>query len=460
MGLKEKLAEKKKQFEIQWKKLNKKKVFGSLGVVMALSAVVIYLALNPDTVSGISTKTSPSKELSSFPVPELKERYGFVYNYFDVSEGTIEKNEFLSVILDRYGVGAAQVDVLAKKLRQLPNRPTLRVGRDYTVLSDPETKEAEYFIYEPNAYRFFVYDLRDTMRVYEVEKEVEKKVVTNSGVIESSLWNAIVGNDMSFAIASKMEDALQWSVDFHHVQKGDRFRLYFEEDWIEGERVGVGKLIGAHYQADGNDYYAIRFKNDNYDGFFDPEGRPMKKAFLKSPVKYARISSAYNLRRFHPILKRTKPHYGTDYAAPRGTPILAVANGYIERIGRTRGNGNFIKIKHDKVYATQYLHMNGFAKGMKKGTRVTQGQTIGYVGSTGLATGPHVCFRFWKNGKQVDHRRQNLPPPDPIPESDMEQFGNIKDEIMGILQGLEFRNKPKEEEVLDTLQTTPNNRPL
>ncbi len=428
--------------------LNRKTFTGCL-VGMLFVASIVYSSVRKTSPSQY-LKATPTKinasieKIGAFHLPPLKEKYGLILNQYETVESKVKKNDFLSVILDNHHVSASDVDILAKKEKHLEQTPYLRPGKKYTILKNRETQKVEYFAYEPNPYKYILYDLRDTMSVTEVRKKVTKKVVNSSGVIESSLWNAIVGSDdiapsMVQSIAANMEDALQWSVDFHHVQKGDKFRMIFEEDWIEGERVGVGKLIAAHFFQDGNDYYAIRFKNEKYDGFFDPEGRPMKKNFLKAPVKYARISSRFNRNRFHPVLKRRKAHLGTDFAAPTGTPIMATADGTVIKRSRTRGNGNFVKIKHDDTYSTQYLHMSKFQKGVNVGTRVKQGQTIGYVGSTGLATGPHVCYRFWKNGKQVDPKRQNLPPPEPIPASDKEEFFKEKDKWIDQLKGIQFK---------------------
>ncbi len=174
----------------------------------------------------------------------------------------------------------------------------------------------------------------------------------------------------------------------------------------------------------------IYFDNGQHKGYYDQEGRPMKSAFLKAPLKYSRISSYYNLNRLHPILKYRRPHYGTDYAAPHGTPIMAVGDGTVSQASYTSGNGNFVKIRHAGAYETQYLHMRGFAKGIRSGARVQQGQIIGYVGSTGLATGPHVCFRFWKNGQQVNHLRLNLPNPEPLPKAAMPEFIKVRDTLL------------------------------
>ncbi len=451
---------------------NRQKWLFFIGSLMI--GLICYQSANssksPVLGSHTSTKIATSQEeIGAFHRPDIKEKYGMTLNYFDVVEDKVSRNDLLSIILDKHGVSAYDVDVLAKKEKNLESTPYLIPGKKYTILKNKKTGKVEHFMYEPNAYKYIQYDLRDTMNVVEVKKEVNKKVVTSSGVIESSLWNAIVGSEdihasMVQAIAANMEDALQWSVDFHHVQKGDKFRMIFEEDWIEGERVGVGKLIAAHFFQDNNDYYAIRFKNEKYDGFFDPEGRPMKKNFLKAPVKYARISSRFNPRRFHPVLKRVKAHLGTDFAAPKGTPIMATADGIVTKRSRTRGNGNFVKIKHDETYSTQYLHMSKFQKGVTVGTRVKQGQTIGYVGSTGLATGPHVCYRFWKNGKQVDPKRQNLPPPDPLPEEDKEQFFLERDKWIGKLKGIEFKtigeeNIPTEEEIEEMEKDSSDSNP-
>ncbi len=444
----------------RWKRLHKGRVFGVLFALIGIVvATIIFLNQPKFFQESMVAGSAVQENISAFERIDVEERYGLIFNTYDVVEAKVQKNDFLGVILDKYGVSALAIDQIDKQEKELETKPYLIPNKEYTVLLDKESQKALYFIYEPTPYRYFIYDFTgETPTVREVEKEVEKKVVTSSGIIESSLWNAIVGNkelpaNLVWGIAANMEDALQWSVDFHHVQKGDRFRLIYEEDWIEGERVGVGKLIAAYFNQDNNDYYAIRFKNENFDGFFDLEGRPMRKSFLKAPVKYARISSRYNLNRYHPVLKRRKPHLGTDFAAPTGTPIMSTADGVVIKKGRTRGNGNYVKVKHDDRYATQYLHMSKFQKGVNIGTRVKQGQIIGYVGSTGLATGPHVCYRFWKDGKQVDPKLQNMPPPDPIPEKDKEQFFQERDKWSGMLDDIEYKTIEEEkiEEEKDSL---------
>ena len=350
-------------------------------------------------------------------------KYGFILNDYQVNEGIFKKNEFLSDVLMRHNVPYSTVDKLVKKAKKIFDVRKMRVGKEYMVLGPKDkNKPAQYIVYEPSAFRYIVYDLQNETEAYIINRQIDTVSKSSSGVIYSNLWNAMVDNELDYELAVKMEDALGYSIDFHHIKDNDKFKLIYDELFIEGKSVGIGQLKAAFFEHRNKKYSAYYFQDDEHKGYFDENGRAMKKAFLKAPVKYTRISSPYNLRRFHPVLRRVKAHLGTDYAAPRGTPIYAVAHGTVERSGFTRGNGNFVKIKHDKTYGSQYLHMSKIAPTARKGMKVMQGDVIGYVGSTGLATGPHVCFRFWKNGKQVDHRKENLPPPDPMSDEHLEAF--------------------------------------
>ena len=379
--------------------------------------------------------------------------FGFPEDSIDVIQGTIGQNMFLSTLLAEFGVSFKKVYDLSEKAKDVFPVTNLRSGKPYSIISTDTCFSPDYFIYQPNVYRYVKFDLRDTAHVEIVENEIDTVRQSASGIISGSLWMTMQRQGISAALIDRMEDALAWSVDFYHIQNGDRFKLVYDQLYIKGEPAGVGALHGALYESGEKKFYSIHFKSSKYDGFFDEEGRTMKKAFLKSPVRYARISSRYNLRRFHPVLKRTRPHLGTDYAAPRGTPIMAVANGTVTHVAYTKGNGNYVKIKHDKTYSTQYLHMSKFATGLKPGHKVKQGQTIGYVGSTGLATGPHVCFRFWKNGRQVNHMRENLPPPEPMDPIQLPDYYIVRDAVLSELSALQYEqlfNEP----VLDSARST------
>ncbi len=394
--------------------------------------LIISIGLLSVFISFTNSSRVDLAKLSELPVPLSNERFGFNMNDYHRSEGVIKKNQFLADLLLPHHVSYQTISEVAEAARGVFDVRNLRSGKKYMVLSRDTTAQADFFVYEPNLLRYVIYDL-NTKEVSVVEREVERRIQTSSGRITSSLWKTMMDRDLDYELAAKMEDALAWSVDFYHIQNGDQFKAYYEELFVDGQRVGVGELFAAHFYNSGNDYYAIKYASEKYDGFYDLEGRPMKKVFLKSPVKYSRISSHFNPRRFHPILKRVKPHLGTDYAAPHGTPIYAVANGVVNKASYTKGNGNYVKIRHDKNIETQYLHMSRFASGITPGVQVKQGQVIGYVGSTGLATGPHVCFRFWKDGRQVNHLRLNLPEPEPMEDAELPSYYQVRDDMVSIL---------------------------
>ncbi len=415
-------------------------------VIIALAVVLVGSLISRTEPSGdhLQAALTPleKEQLGAFPVDIPTMKYGFAIDTFSVIEQEIQPNQFLADILMKHKVDYLDIEQLVQNAKGTFDVRQLRAGKKFTILTKDTAQTADHFIYEPSVYAYYVFDLKGDLKVRKVEREITKEVSISTGEIESSLWNAMVDNGMSFELAAKMEDALQWSVDFHHLLKGDQFKLIYEQEYIEGTRVGIGQVFAAYYKNMDNEYYSIYYphKDINKEGYYDREGRPMNKGFLRAPVKYSRISSRYNLRRFHPILKRTKPHLGTDYAAPYGTPIYAVGNGVVTKASYTRGNGNFVKIKHDDTYQTQYLHMQKFANGIRPGVHVRQGQVIGYVGSTGLATGPHVCFRFWKNGRQVNHLRLKFPPPKPLPTEDLPGFFEIRDKYLAQLDNAEFIN--------------------
>jgi len=452
------------RLKIRFSQKNKKNIYLLSGVSIFSLLLMVYLLTGfQNTPQQLASNSLKDAHLSSFPVFKPNSKYGFILDTFNVSTDKIKPNQFLSQILDEHHVPYEKVDALVRGSSEIFDVRKLRAGKEFTILAKDAETPAQYFIYEPDVYKYVVYDIENaTAKI--VEREITTEIKAASGIIESSLWQTMVDNELTYDLASRLEDVFGWSIDFHHIQNGDRFKVIYEQNIIEGTPVGAGKIIGAYYKNYDNEYYGIHFENDKHSGYFDLEARPMKKNFLRSPVKYSRISSRFNLNRFHPVLKRRKAHLGTDYAAPHGTPILAVANGVVTKASRTRGNGNYVKIKHDATYQTQYLHMQKFAKGIGSGVHVKQGQVIGYVGSTGLATGPHVCFRFWKNGRQINHLRLNFPPPDPMPKEDIPRFNEEKDKIIAQLNKIEYKTKKvvvsntdenTEPAIKDTKKTTP-----
>jgi murein DD-endopeptidase MepM/ murein hydrolase activator NlpD len=248
-------------------------------------------------------------------------------------------------------------------------------------------------------------------------------------------------------LTNKFVDIFAWVVDFQRLQKGDQFKLIYEENLVDENPIGVGRILGVYFEHSGSGYYAFPFDQGDGPDYFDENGNSLRKALLKYPIEFSRISSRYSMHRFHPVVKVFRPHLGTDFAASTGTPIRSVGDGIVEEAQYKSNNGNYVKIRHNGTYTTGYLHMSKIASGIKPGTRVRQGETIGYVGSTGLATGPHLCYRFWKNGVQVDALKVELPPSQPVKEEYFQSFEKVKEEITKRLQLIPFPSTTSEVEV-------------
>lgn len=414
---------------------SKKTVLTYLGGILGALAILMLPANQEAETyksSFFALSGGTEVELGDFPVVVPTYKYGFVMEAYQVEENTVKPNQTLGTLLSGNGLGATDLQKLVDNSKGVFNvNSHFRVNTPYLLLKDRKSGEPKHLVYQPNIYEYIVFDLSGHFEVKRIEKPTEIRLASATGEITSSLWQTLTKQGISFEAAAKMEDALQWSVDFSHTQKGDVFKMIYDKKLIEGEEVGVGQVHAAYYNRQGKEHFAIWFDDSNGNkGYFDREGRAAAAGFLKAPVKYTRISSNFSPQRFHPILKRVRPHFGTDYAAPHGTPIYAVGSGVVTEAAYNDGNGRYVKIKHDKVYQTQYLHMSKFAKGIRPGVQVTQGEVIGYVGSTGLATGPHVCFRFWKNGVQVDHLKENLPSSVPLPNDVLPMFFEKRDSLL------------------------------
>lgn len=375
-------------------------------------------------------------------------KFGFALDSVYMEPIVVKKNELLGEIFTKMGFARAEILEIEEKTKNIFNPKNIQSGKNFHVIKKNECDDTPIaVVYEHDKSKYILYDFRQQVDVKIVERQVEMVTREAHGQIESSLWATMESSGIDASIIDLMEEALSSSVDFHHAKKGDAFKVIYEGKYIDGEYIGAGKLIAAQYKNDQGEFYSFLYKSKGKEGYFDAEGRPAKKAFLKSPVKFSRISSGFSMRRFHPVLKRSRPHLGTDYAAPHGTPIHSVAEGVVVAAAYTGNNGNFVKIKHNNTYETQYLHMSRFAKGIRRGTKVTQGQVIGYVGSTGLATGPHVCFRFWKNGKQVNHLTQKLPAADPMHVSELPAFYEYRDQMMVKLANVGFKVETQQKNI-------------
>jgi murein DD-endopeptidase MepM/ murein hydrolase activator NlpD len=370
--------------------------------------------------------------LSTEEIKEPKIVYGMVVeDDHVVIEDKIKRNERLGDILEQYNVPAKIIHQVSNLSRSIFDARKIAANKKYTLICGQDSlTTAKALVYEANAIDYVIFKFEDSLTVDLMKREVVTVEKTISGVIESTLSQTIEELGISNDLTNRFVDIFGWQVDFQRLQKGDKFKLIYQENQVEGVAIGIKQIDGIYFEHFGSDYYAFPFDQGEGVNFFDEQGKSMRKALLKYPIEFTRISSRYTMKRFHPVQKRWKAHLGTDFAAPVGTPIRSVGDGIVLEAQYKSNNGNYVKIKHNSTYTTQYLHMSRIASGVRAGTRIRQGETIGYVGSTGLATGPHLCYRFWKNGRQVDALRAELPPSEPVKKEKMESFEIVKKQIM------------------------------
>lgn len=387
---------------------------------MAKSALVLFLGILLMASCGSEAEKEQIAEVTEEVKPKIIEEFGYVLNDYKVIKDTIQKGESFGEILDRHHIDYPTIYRIAEAARDTFDIRRLRAGKPYTILASNDSLEkAQVFIYQPNQVEYLIVDFRDSIQTKFGRKEVKVVEKTASGIIESSLSEAIEGQNLNYILAHEMSDIYAWTIDFFHLQKGDNFKLIYEEKFINDTiPVGIGNIKAAYFVHKDKPMYAFNFVTDsskNVNDYYDENAKTLRRQFLKAPLKFSRISSRYNLnRRIKLYGNQVRAHKGTDFAANVGTPIMSTANGTVIESRYRGGNGNYVKIRHNSIYTTQYLHMK--KRAVKKGDYVKQGDVIGYVGMTGNTSGPHVCYRFWKNGKQVDPFKQKLPEADPIRE--------------------------------------------
>jgi len=382
----------------------------------------------PDTEAHVSTP-----ELKIPPQPVLPER--------EIRTGRVDPGDTITSLLGSY-FSPRQIHDLTRQSREVFPLSRICAGQPYQLCTEEDSFES--FTYDIDSEEQLI--IRKKEDEFLIKREPIPYTVETGlirGTIRTSLFEAMADAGGGPEIAIALADIFAWDIDFlRDVRKGDTFQALFEKRFREGEPAGYGKILAAEFTNRGRTFQAIRFTDgERPASYYDPEGNNLRKTFLRAPLSYSRISSGFTKRRFHPITKTWKSHPAIDYAAPSGTPIMTVGDGVISRIGYTKYNGNYIKIRHNSSYETLYLHMQRFAKGMKKGKRITQGQTIGYVGSTGLATGPHLCFRMYKHQHPVNPQKIKAPAADPVSEKLMARFKEVSSPLLARLKG----GSPQEE---------------
>lgn len=385
------------------------------------------------------------------PIPS----YIFDYDIdsYTVKRDTIKKGETFGVILDRNHVEYPLINKIAITIKDTFDVRKLRTGKPYIVLAKKDTtQKAQVFIYQHNKIEFTVIDFSDSICIQKVRKPVKLVEKTATGIITSSLSETLDAQGLSAVISNDLSDIYAWTIDFFRLQKNDKFKIVYEERYIDDSiSAGISQIKAAYFEHGNKPFYAFKFIADStkmLEDYYDEEGNVLRRQFLKAPIKFNyRISSRYNLRRRIAYYgNKIKPHKGTDFAAPIGTPIIATANGTVTESRRKGGNGKYVKVRHNGTYSTQYLHMKSQA--VKVGEVVKQGDVIGYVGMTGNTGGPHVCYRFWKNGKQVDPLKQKLPAAKPMQEKMKPIYLNTIKEMKIKLDAINFPTNSLETETL------------
>jgi len=387
---------------------------------------IIFLVLSSILIIYIAaTFIRPKKILSDETIylPEPRIEFGIVVDSFHVVNKEIQEGENLSTILSRYHIDGTSIDKLNKASDSVFDVRKIRAGNRYTVLcTNDKLQKALYFIYEPSDTSYVVFNLKDSLNVYTGQKQVKVKTQVTAGIIKGSLWGTFERLKIDPNLAISLSEIFQWTIDFYAIKEGDQFKVSYDQLYVGNKSIGLGRIHSAWFYHNGKPYFAFKFNDNGVTGYFDETGNSLKRGFLKAPLKFTRISSYFTNSRYHPILHIFRAHHGVDYAAPRGTPVHAIGNAVVTQAGFIGGGGNAIRLKHTASFETTYMHLSAFAAGIHKGVHVNQGQVIGYVGTSGLATGPHLDFRVYRSGVAIDPLKLISPPGTSVSKNNLPLF--------------------------------------
>lgn len=417
--------------------MSRKKILtGILVLTIIALAVVGYIFFQYHFIPKNNIQVKISEDSVVTKKKEIPKMYNIPIDSFRIVTGKIKRNQTLGKLLGEFNVPNGYINKLHTISRDSFDLRKIRAGNNYTAFLDKDSLATlRYFVYEHSYVDYNVLCFFDSLWAQRGKKDVKIVRKNIRGKIESSLWIAMLNAEANPLLANDLSDIYAWTIDFFGLQKGDSFAVVCDEHFIDTISIGYGRIHTSYFNHSNTDFIAIPFTQGGIESYYDPEGKSLRKAFLKAPLKFSRISSGFSHSRMHPILKIPRPHLGVDYAAPSGTPVYAIGDGKIIKAARgyNRGGGNMIKIRHNAVYSTAYLHLKGFAKGISTGKYIKQGELIGYVGSTGLSTGPHLDFRFYKNGKAINPLKVKAPPVEPIHDTNKVAFDSVKTETLKLL---------------------------
>lgn len=405
---------------------------------------VLFLAItscHPDPEQqNITFKTVEQDSIRSASVlPQFKfDAFGFRIDSLNVSDLQVRRNESLYKILTRYDFSPQEVYSITQKAKEVMNVRAFKPGQNYRVYASLDSdKHISGLVWQPNAVEYVVFNWRDSLNIYRSMKEVTIQERAVSAVITRSLYETMAAKNLSPVLTYKLSEIYAWEIDFFSLRDGDLFKMIYQNKYVDDTFYEIGEILAVEFSHQGESHFAYQFEGDGVSGFFDENGNSVQKALLKTPFRFdQRISSGFSRSRFHPVLKRRMPHYGVDYAAPYGTPVLSVGDGTVTEAGYRGANGNIIKIRHNRTYETAYLHLSGFARGIRKGVHVEQGQIIGYVGHTGRVTGTHLDYRIYRNNRPVNPSTVDLPASESIPSELMKKFKKVRDRFNTRLENI------------------------
>ncbi|MFC1786281.1 peptidoglycan DD-metalloendopeptidase family protein [Candidatus Neomarinimicrobiota bacterium] len=356
-------------------------------------------------------------------VDHFENIYGISSDSLNVEKYSIDNGQNLSDILSEHGMDYPTIDQISLKSQDIYDVRKMRAGNPYFMLSSADSlRTLKYLVYERNPIEFVVFSLTDSLNIYLQSKTITVDTAQTTGIIDGSLWVTMLENNDDPNLAIELSEIYAWTIDFFGLYKNDSYKIVYEKMYADTQYVGIGKIIAVSFNHLNNDYYAFSYKQDGIIDYFDEKGGSLRRAFLKAPLRFSRISSRFSYNRKHPVLKIRRPHLGVDYVASVGTPVLSVGDGVVVNVGRRAQEGRMVQIKHNGTYSTQYLHLSRYGTGIRTGARVMQGQIIGYVGNSGLSTGAHLDFRFYKNGQAIDPLKVKSPPVNPVNPNNLEPF--------------------------------------
>ena len=401
-------------------------------ILLTLASILVSCSNPGNNKSEIVTAGENTTVVKKTTPPVFQ--YGIPVDSFDMVAGHIKPNVFLSDILIKHGVSMQAIDQVTRNSRAVFDVRNIRSGNNYILFCDKDSiARARYLVYEHDLSIFYVFSFNDSLNITPFRKKIKSEIRYASCTIETSLWDAMMAGGLHPALTGELSVIFAWTVDFFGLQEGDNFKVIYEELFIDDESLGIGKIYGAQFNRSGYSIAAIPLIQDGKETFFDADGKSLRKAFLKAPLKFSRISSRFSSNRMHPILRILRAHFGVDYAASLGTPVHAIGDGRIISATNEGASGKMVKIQHNSVYSTAYLHLSRFGDGVSAGKMVKQDDIIGYVGSSGLSTGPHLDFRFYRNGSPIDPLKVDAPAVEPVSEENRIRFEKNKTVILNLL---------------------------